>query len=136
PKHPIMLGSVVIPISLGLVSMGVQQESQSMVNGFVTMAGVGYGLTLGSLNIQARFSQAPERIAIVAALGFFFRSPSGTIGLAQCGAMPNDKVGAYIADAISSGRIPSNMASFKPLCEKPSGRVFDGVSFLSFPGPQ
>ncbi|KAK1230454.1 hypothetical protein PQX77_006464 [Marasmius sp. AFHP31] len=111
PRYPIMLGSVVLPISLGLVSMAVQQEDQASIKGYVAMAGVGCGLTLGSLNVQARFSQAPERVAVVAALSLFFRSLGGTVGLAQCGAVLNAKARAYIAAAIASGRIPPEFAS-------------------------
>ncbi|KAG7099753.1 hypothetical protein E1B28_001566 [Marasmius oreades] len=105
PKYPIILGSLIIPLSLGLISMGVQEGKQTLVNVYLAISGVGCGLTIGSLNIHARFSQPSERIAIVSALILFSRSLGGTIGLAQCGAVLNARVRAYIFRAIRDGQI-------------------------------
>ncbi|ESK97112.1 mfs multidrug transporter [Moniliophthora roreri MCA 2997] len=104
PKYAIQLGSLLLPISLGLISMGIQESEQGLVNGFLAMAGVGCGLTIGSLNVHARFSQPPERVAIVSALILFFRSLGGTVGLAQCGAVLNARVKGFIVNAVLSGQ--------------------------------
>ncbi|ESK84711.1 mfs multidrug transporter [Moniliophthora roreri MCA 2997] len=107
PKYAIQLGSLILPICLGLISMGIQENEQGLVNGFLAMSGVGCGLAIGSMNVHARFSQPSERVAIVSAMLLFFRSLGGTVGLAQCGAVLNARVKAFITDAILSGQIPT-----------------------------
>ncbi|KAK7041530.1 hypothetical protein VNI00_009402 [Paramarasmius palmivorus] len=99
PKYAIQLGGLILPISLGLISMAIQKNNQNIVNGFLAMAGVGCGLTLGSLNVHARFSQPSERVAIVSALILFFRSLGGTVGLAQCGAILNARVKSHLSSS-------------------------------------
>ncbi|KIK69465.1 hypothetical protein GYMLUDRAFT_648710 [Collybiopsis luxurians FD-317 M1] len=111
PKYPIILGSLLIPLSLGLISMGVQRGNQTLVDVYLAVAGAGCGLTIGSLNVHARFSQPTERVAIVSALILFFRSLGGTIGLAQCGAVLNARVRSYILRAIRNGEIPPAVAA-------------------------
>jgi hypothetical protein len=88
PKYPIILGSLVIPVALGLISMGMEMNNQNLVNGqvsvtriskhifmqvfrFMVMTGIGIGLTAGSLAVHARFSQPEERVAVVSALTLF-----------------------------------------------------------------
>ncbi|KAL5488411.1 hypothetical protein ACEPAI_6529 [Sanghuangporus weigelae] len=108
PKHPILLGGTIIPISLGLVSMAINSNNEGQIKGFMIMAGIGVGLTFGPLAIHARFSQPAERVAIVSALNLFFRSLGGTIGLAQCGTVTNAKVRAYF-----NGLPPSALAGLQ-----------------------
>ncbi|KAK7472826.1 hypothetical protein VKT23_000933 [Stygiomarasmius scandens] len=110
PKYAIILGSLVVPVALGLVSMGVQESRQTWVNGFMVMTGVGCGLTIGSVNVQARFTHSPERVAIISALILFFRSLGGTVGLAQCAAVLNARVTRYITDAAISGTMSASDA--------------------------
>ncbi|CAL1706889.1 unnamed protein product [Somion occarium] len=105
PKIAIVLSGVVNTVALGLISMGMQQNKQNLVNGFMAMAGVGVGLGIGPLAVQARFTQPEERVAIIAALTLFFRSFGGTVGLAQCGAVLNGKVNHYITRLVTSGVI-------------------------------
>ena len=89
------------------------------------MAGVGTGLTIGPLAIQARFAQPAERNAVVSALLLFvcarevpghrrrlltnhfgqFRALGGTIGLAQCGAVLNGKVTEIITSLVRSNTL-------------------------------
>lgn len=97
PKIPIVIGSLLIPIALGLISRGMELSKQGQINGFMVMTGVGVGMTFGPLAIHARFSQPEERVAIVTALNLFFRSLGGTVGLAQCTTVMNAKVKAYFA---------------------------------------
>ncbi|KAL5530787.1 hypothetical protein ACEPAF_7045 [Sanghuangporus sanghuang] len=108
PKYPILFGGTIIPISLGLVSMGINSNNEGQIKGFMVMAGIGVGLTFGPLAIHARFSQPTERVAIVSALNLFFRSLGGTIGLAQCGTVTNAKVRAYF-----NGLPPSTLAELQ-----------------------
>ncbi|KAH7910601.1 major facilitator superfamily domain-containing protein [Hygrophoropsis aurantiaca] len=105
PKYPIILGSIIIPISLGLIAMAMGANNQGQVNGFMVMAGGGVGLTAGSLAIHARFSQPTHRVAIVNAMTLFFRSLGGTVGLAQCAAVMNAKVKQYISAQIRNGAL-------------------------------
>ena len=65
------MGSLIVPIALGLLAMAVHANKQNQVNGFMVMAGVGVGMTFGPLAIHARFSQPEERVAIVVALNLF-----------------------------------------------------------------
>ncbi|KAK1227116.1 hypothetical protein PQX77_009898 [Marasmius sp. AFHP31] len=111
PKYAIIIGSLIIPISLGLISLGVQQGKQVLVNVFLALSGVGVGMNIGTLNIHARFSQPEERVAIVSALMLFFRSFGGMVGLAQCGAVLNTRARLYITRAVAEGRFSSNNAS-------------------------
>ncbi|PCH34793.1 hypothetical protein WOLCODRAFT_165820 [Wolfiporia cocos MD-104 SS10] len=110
PKYPIMLGSLVLTISLGLISMAVEKNNTGMIAGFMVMSGVGVGLSIGALAIHARFSQPAGKVAIVSALLLFSRSLGGTIGLAQCGAVLDAKVRQYVTSAVESGAIPDSAA--------------------------
>jgi hypothetical protein len=95
------------------------------VTSFMAMTGVGVGLSASSLALQARFSVAEERNAVVVALTLFVSNKSfqllsfstsygfagqtrtlgGTVGLAQCGAILNAKVTSAITAAVRSGAI-------------------------------
>ena len=63
-------------MALGLISMGMDQNKQNLVNGFMAMAGAGTGLVIAPYAIQARFAQPADRNAIVSALTLFVRSHS------------------------------------------------------------
>jgi hypothetical protein len=106
PRYPIVLGSIILVISLGLIQMAMQENKQSQVNGFMVMAGAGVGLTGGPLAIQARFAQGDSRVAAVTGLTLFFRSLGGTVGLAQCAAVLSSKVTSFLTAAAKSGAIP------------------------------
>ncbi|EGO25454.1 hypothetical protein SERLADRAFT_465639 [Serpula lacrymans var. lacrymans S7.9] len=108
PKYPIIFGSIVITVSLGLIQMAMNFNNQNQVNGFMVMSGVGVGLTAGSLAVHARFSQPTNRVAIVNALTLFFRSLGGTVGLAQCAAVMNAKVTRYLTAQIRSGTLSAS----------------------------
>jgi len=105
PKYPIILGSLILPVGLGLISMAMEQSNQKLVNGFMALAGVGCGMTAGALIVHARFSQPEHRVAVVSALTLFFRSLGGTVGLAQCSAVLNAKVRSTVVHAVESGLI-------------------------------
>ncbi|KAF7421272.1 hypothetical protein PC9H_011794 [Pleurotus ostreatus] len=111
PKYPILFGGLLLPIALGLISLAMQQDKQNLVKGFMVLAGVGIGVAIGPLAIHARFSQPPERLAIVSAMLLFFRSLGGTIGLAQCAAVLNAKVRVYLQDAVASGAVSAEHAA-------------------------
>ncbi|KAK7692753.1 hypothetical protein QCA50_004386 [Cerrena zonata] len=110
PKFPIVFSGIVSTVALGLISMAMEQNKQNLVKGFMAMAGVGVGLGMGPLAVHARFSQPEERVAIVSALSLFFRALGGTVGLAQCGAVLNGKVRAFLTDIITSGAISASDA--------------------------
>ncbi|KAI0779706.1 MFS general substrate transporter [Fomes fomentarius] len=119
PKFPIVLGSAIIAVALGLVSYAMDENDKSKVNGFLVMAGVGVGMSIGPLAVHMRFSQPDNRVAVVAALGLFTRALGGTVGLAQCGAVLNSKVSSIIVSAVASGRLsPADAAT---LSEKGAG---------------
>ena len=88
---------MIIPVALGLISMAINSNKQSQVNGFMVMAGVGVGMTFGPLALHARFSQPEGRVAVVVSLNLFFRSIGGTVGLAQCATIMNSKVKEYFS---------------------------------------
>ncbi|KAJ7273601.1 major facilitator superfamily domain-containing protein [Mycena haematopus] len=111
PRIPIVLGSAIICVALGLVQMAMDTGKQSQVNGFMAMAGAGVGMTFGPLAIQARFTQSEDKIAAVTGLTLFFRSLGGTIGLAQCAAVLYSKVTAFLTNAAESGAIPAQYIS-------------------------
>lgn len=104
PIYPILLGSVIMTVGLGLIQMAMQKNVQGEVNGFMAMCGVGVGLTAGPLVVQARFMK-PDHVAISNAMLLFFRAFGGTVGLAQCFTIMNSKVDSYILNAISNGTI-------------------------------
>ncbi|EJF62733.1 MFS general substrate transporter [Dichomitus squalens LYAD-421 SS1] len=111
PKVPIVLGTLIITIALGLVSWAVDRNDKGQVNGFLVMTGVGVGMTIGPLAVQARFSQPEHRNAVVAALNLFSRALGGTVGLAQCGAVLNGKVTHSLHALAHSGMLsPSDTA--------------------------
>ncbi|KAF9227389.1 MFS general substrate transporter [Gyrodon lividus] len=105
PKYPILLGSMILPISLGLIEWAMGHNNQDQVNGFLVFAGSGVGLTAGSLAIHARFSLPSNRVAVVNAMTLFFRSLGGTVGLAQCSAVLNSKVNEYLKYQVASGSL-------------------------------
>ncbi|KIL00693.1 hypothetical protein PAXRUDRAFT_129203 [Paxillus rubicundulus Ve08.2h10] len=112
PKYPIILGSVILPVSLGLIEWAMGNNNQTQVNGFLVFAGSGVGLTAGSLAIHARFSLPSNRVAVVNAMTLFFRSLGGTVGLAQCSAVLNFKVDKYLEHQLAlAGLDPSTLDS-------------------------
>jgi hypothetical protein len=114
----------------------------------MAMAGVGTGLLIGPLAVQARFSQPIERNAVVSALTLFvssllslstsphatsrshiqFRSFGGTVGLAQCAAVLNGKVTSYIRDLVESGHISAQDAA---AVSQAAGAGFDSSSGIN-----
>ncbi|KAI0745351.1 MFS general substrate transporter [Earliella scabrosa] len=111
PKTPIMIGGLLITVALGLVSNAMDRNDKRDINGFLVMAGVGVGMSIGPLVIHCRFSQPDNRVAVVSALTLFSRALGGTVGLAQCGAVLNGKVTSYITSLVSSGRLSPEAAS-------------------------
>ncbi|KAI0093053.1 major facilitator superfamily domain-containing protein [Irpex rosettiformis] len=110
PKFPVVLGGIIAPVSLGLISMAVNHNNEGSIDGFMAMAGIAVGLQIGPLAVQARFSQPASRNAVVSGLLLFFRALGGTIGLAQCGAVLNAKVSHYINDLVNNGTISASDA--------------------------
>ncbi|KIO19830.1 hypothetical protein M407DRAFT_222177 [Tulasnella calospora MUT 4182] len=113
PKYPAILGSIIIPIAIGLITIALDHNSQGELSGFLALTGVGIGLTFAPLVLQARYCQPAERIAIVVSMNLFFRTAGGTIGLAQLSAVLDSKVKSYIyALASTPGALsPSQMSS-------------------------
>ncbi|KAI0663602.1 hypothetical protein C8Q70DRAFT_906276 [Cubamyces menziesii] len=105
PKYPIVLGGLIMTVALGLVSYGIDINKQSYVDGFMAMAGVGVGMSIGPLVVHVRFSQPESRVAVVSGLSLFSRSLGGTVGLAQCGAVLNAKVNSSILALVRSGTL-------------------------------
>lgn len=104
PIYPIVLGSAVITVSLGLIQMAMEMNVQRLVDVLIAMVGVGLDLIFGPLVIQARFIK-PDHIAISNAMLLFFRAFGGTFGLAQCFTVMNAIVGSYITGVIESRKI-------------------------------
>ncbi|TFK50970.1 MFS general substrate transporter [Heliocybe sulcata] len=105
PRRAVQLGSLVMVVGLGFVSMGVDQNKRALVDGFMVMTGAGVGLSVASSILQVRFTQSEAKQARVTALTLFMRSFGGTVGLAQCGAVMNAKVSAHIVSAVRSGAL-------------------------------
>ncbi|EIW74064.1 MFS general substrate transporter [Coniophora puteana RWD-64-598 SS2] len=133
PKFSIIPGSVLLPVSLGLIQMAMKQKNQGMVNGFMAMAGVGVGMTAGSLAVQGRFIE-PDHIAIVSALMLFFRTLGGTVGLAQCFTVMDSKVKSYVFDQIQAGALsPSDLAALVSLYSSQGGGLSSLTSLDGLP---
>ncbi|KIJ61324.1 hypothetical protein HYDPIDRAFT_116087 [Hydnomerulius pinastri MD-312] len=128
PKIPILLGSMILPISLGLIEWAMGNNNQNQVNGFLVFTGSGVGLTAGSLAIHARFSLPSDRVAIVNAMTLFFRSLGGTVGLAQCGAVLSAKVDSYLKDQVRSGALTGPDAA--ALSSANANQLVDSVQTL------
>ncbi|KAI0058079.1 MFS general substrate transporter [Artomyces pyxidatus] len=111
PRYPIILGGIVATVGIGIVSTAVSNNHSSLIKGSLFMSGFGIGLGVGPIATHARFSQTDERVAVVTALILFFRSFGGTVGLAQCGAVLNGKVTAYLKSLVESGAISASDAS-------------------------
>ncbi|KAF9241388.1 MFS general substrate transporter [Melanogaster broomeanus] len=109
-----ILGTVIMPVGIGLsrwLCNGIYRQN------FMAMAGVGVGLIVGPLVIQARFTK-PNHVAIVNAMLLFFRSLGGTVGLAQCFTVMNAKVKSYILNQINTGALSgSDLASLVGLID-------------------
>ncbi|KAI0630258.1 MFS general substrate transporter [Trametes polyzona] len=101
-KWPIVAGGILTAIGVGLISSGMDLDDGAWVVGFMTMAGVGVGMSIGPLAVHARFSQPDNRVAVVSGLTLFSRVLGGTVGLAQCGAVLNAKVRAHILEVVQS----------------------------------
>ncbi|KAI5119614.1 hypothetical protein M0805_007878 [Coniferiporia weirii] len=97
PKYPIVLGCMIVPIGLGLISQAINTSNQAQIDGFMVLSGVGVGATFGPLAIHARFSQPEGRVAVVTSLNLFFRTLGGTVGLAQCSTVLNAKIRAFFS---------------------------------------
>jgi len=127
PKYPIILGTLIIPVAIGLISMGIKSNQNAQINGFMVMAGVGTGMTFAPTGIHARFSQPANRVAVVESLQLFFRVLGGTVGVAQCATVLNAKVKASIKELVLSGLVPPS-TSF-------SNSVGSLGNINSLPGP-
>ncbi|KAG8908455.1 hypothetical protein FRC01_007370 [Tulasnella sp. 417] len=112
PKYPAILGSFIIPIAIGLLTIALGNNSQGQLNGFLALTGVGIGLTFAPLVLQARYCQPAERIAVVVSMNLFFRTAGGTIGLAQLSAVLDSKVKSYIYALVNTpGALSSSQLS-------------------------
>lgn len=80
PKYPAMLGSVIIPVAIGLTTIALKDNSQGELSGFLAMTGVGIGLTFAPLVLQARYCQPAERIAIVVSMNLFVSRVDSSAG--------------------------------------------------------
>ncbi|KIJ18729.1 hypothetical protein PAXINDRAFT_129099, partial [Paxillus involutus ATCC 200175] len=134
PKYPILLGSMILPISLGLIEWAMGNNNQTQVNGFLVFAGSGVGLTAGSLAIHARFSLPSNRVAVVNAMTLFFRSLGGTVGLAQCSAVLDSKVDEYLKDQVASGALTGPDAA--ALGSTNANQLVDSIQDLSNLSPE
>lgn len=107
--------------------MAADQNKESMLDGFMALAGVGIGAAFGPLSVHARFSQPEERVAIVTSLNIFFRTFGGTVGLAQCGTVLNAKVRSYlmslspsqVSDLQGSSLSPVGLSSLQSIADLP-----------------
>ncbi|PIL36094.1 MFS general substrate transporter [Ganoderma sinense ZZ0214-1] len=111
PKIPIIIGGLIINVSLGLVSWAMDRNVKSEIDGFLVVAGVGVGMSIGPLAVHSRFSQPESRIAIISGLTLFSRALGGTVGLAQCGAVLNGKVTSSLRALLTSGTISAQDAA-------------------------
>ncbi|VDC04510.1 unnamed protein product [Peniophora sp. CBMAI 1063] len=112
PKWAMTLGTMVTTVSLGVISMAVQENDQGLVKGMLVMAGAGVGLSFAPAAVHARFAQPANRVAIVSAYQRFFQSFGGTIGLAQAAAVLNSKVASYLKNLVVTGQIsPADAAT-------------------------
>ncbi|KAI0699560.1 major facilitator superfamily domain-containing protein [Cytidiella melzeri] len=130
PKYPTVAGALISTVALGLISFGINENNQSLVNGFMALAGVGTGLQVGPLAVQARFSQPAKMNAAVSGLLLFFRALGGTIGLAQCGAVLNGKVSSYIATVARSGGLSNADAQAVSLSSAAGLNSVNGIDNL------
>ncbi|GJE95468.1 MFS general substrate transporter [Phanerochaete sordida] len=133
PRYAIWLGGAVSTVAIGLISMGMDQNKQNLVNGFMVMAGAGTGMVIAPYAIQARFAQPADRNAIVSALTLFFRSFGGTVGLAQCAAVLNGKVNHYIRALIEDGTLSPDQAAAVAAASASGLDSLDSINAL--PGP-
>ncbi|KAG8949426.1 hypothetical protein FRC00_008142, partial [Tulasnella sp. 408] len=102
PKYPAILGGLIIPVAVGLLTIAIDNNNQKQLNGFLLFTGVGIGLTFAPLSLQARFCQPFNRVAAVVSMNLFFRTAGGTIGLAQLSAVLDTKVKSYITSLVVS----------------------------------
>jgi len=134
PKYPIILGSIVLPVSLGLISTAIMNNNEGQVAAFLALAGAGTGLGFAPSGIHARFSQPPERISIVQGLQLFFRTLGGTIGLTQCATIMNAKVRTGIIELAKNGTLSlSDLAGVSPSAS--ASGVGSIQQIESLPGP-
>ncbi|GJJ08984.1 hypothetical protein Clacol_003205 [Clathrus columnatus] len=123
PKIPIIFGTALIPIGLGLLSFGTHINKQSLVDVFLVVCGVGIGVSFGPLATHARFSQPESRVAVV------FRTFGGTVGLAQCSAVMNAKVRTALINLARSGAFsPAELAQIASLGDITSIQAISDLS--------
>ncbi|KIO33678.1 hypothetical protein M407DRAFT_231873 [Tulasnella calospora MUT 4182] len=132
PKYPVILGCVLIPVAIGLLSTAIAGDSQKQLNGYLFFTGLAIGLTFGPLALHARFSQPTSRVAAVVSMNLFFRTAGGTIGLAQLSAVLESKVKSYLANLGSA--VEALSETDKSALESLSGGSLDSVdSILNLP---
>lgn len=73
PKYPAILGGLIIPVAVGLLTIAIDNNNQKQLNGFLLFTGVGIGLTFAPLSLQARFCQPFNRVAAVVSMNLFVR---------------------------------------------------------------
>ncbi|KZT21059.1 MFS general substrate transporter [Neolentinus lepideus HHB14362 ss-1] len=101
PRRAVQLGSMVMTIGLGLISIGVDDNKQKPVDGFMVMTGAGVSLCVASSVLHVRFSQ-PEKMQARITAFTLFSLVAGIDALVRRNLM-NAKVSAHITSAINSG---------------------------------
>lgn len=71
-----MLGQTVQVIAVGLLGYAISKNNHNQINGFLAMAGVGVGMSLGSLELQSRFLLKMELNAVASTMNLFVRTIS------------------------------------------------------------
>ncbi|KAG8948254.1 hypothetical protein FRC04_009892 [Tulasnella sp. 424] len=117
PKYPSMIGCVLITVGIGLITTALSKNSPIQLKVYLLITGIGLGLSLGPLMIQACYCQPINRVATVVSMNNFFRTAGGTIGLARLSAVLNTQVKNHIKHlASSSGDLtPEQIASLGSL---------------------
>ncbi|KAG8930724.1 hypothetical protein FRC01_002374, partial [Tulasnella sp. 417] len=83
PKYPAILGGLIIPVAVGLLTVAIDNNNQKQLNGFLLFTAI-------------------QQVAAVVSMNLFFRTAGGTIGLAQLSAVLDTKVKSYITALVIS----------------------------------
>ncbi|MFG1909282.1 MDR family MFS transporter [Kribbella sp. NPDC048928] len=117
-KIYLVVGSVLLPIGLGLFGTIDAHTSKYMLWAFMLVLGVGIGLVMQNLVLAAQNDVPARELGAATSAVSFFRSMGGTIGVSVLGAILANKVTETLNPGGASGGSGNAVPNIKDLPEQ------------------
>ncbi|GAA1635390.1 MDR family MFS transporter [Kribbella alba] len=102
-KIYLVLGSILLPLGLGLLGTIDAHTSTLMMSAFMAVLGVGVGLVMQNLVLAAQNDVPARELGAATSVVSFFRSMGGTIGVSALGAVLASRVASSLGGSTGGG---------------------------------